>query len=138
MRSSSEAIRRKPEEDAIAAATGASARRTHTHTHSLSLSLSLSRSLLSLSYPNAVFSITSPRTVHFVTTKSAAVVSSVVAPRESRVSAAISIAVVAPVDARQPLQELLSVFFFSQRFSAGFFFSSEEISEILQQFCSSC
>jgi len=68
-----------------------------------------------------------------VTTKSAAVVSSVVAPRESRVSAAISIAVVAPVDARQPLPELLSVFFFSQRFSAGFFFSSEEISEILQQ-----
>jgi hypothetical protein len=98
--------------------------------------LSLSLSLLSLSYPNAVFSITSPRTVHFVTTKSAAVVSSVVAPHESRMSAAISITVVAPADARQPLQKLLSVFFFSQRFSAGFFFFRRDFGNfaaVLQQ-----
>ncbi len=48
-------------------------------------------------------------------------------------SAAISIAAVAPVDARQPLHELLSVFFFSQRFSAGFFFLQKRF----RKFCSS-
>ncbi len=50
------------------------------------------------------------------------------------VSVAISIAVVAPVDARQPLQELLSVFFFSQRFSAGFFFLQKRFRKFCRSF----